>query len=70
MYPVVIGNGRCTTSDCVIHGYQIPKGVSALHFVCAVKEWKAAAIIYLNNFNAEITSVCIVGQKLEICCCR
>lgn len=28
MYPVVIGNGRCTTSDCVIHGYQVPKGVS------------------------------------------
>lgn len=30
MYPVVIGNGRCTTSDIVIGGYQIPKGVCTL----------------------------------------
>lgn len=28
MYPVVIGNGRQTTNDCIIGGYQIPKGVS------------------------------------------
>lgn len=27
MYPVVISNGRCTTRDCVIGGYQIPEGV-------------------------------------------
>lgn len=28
MYPVVIGNGRCTSTDCVVRGYRIPKGVS------------------------------------------
>ena len=28
MYPVVIGNGRCTTSDTIIGGYHVPKGVS------------------------------------------
>lgn len=28
MYPVVIGNGRQTTSDSIIKGYHIPKGVS------------------------------------------
>lgn len=35
MYPVVIGNGRCTTKDCVIGGYQIPKGVQIIfqHYV-------------------------------------
>lgn len=27
MYPAVIGNGRCTTSDIIISGYHIPKGV-------------------------------------------
>lgn len=27
MYPVVIGNGRSTTSDTVIGGYCVPKGV-------------------------------------------
>lgn len=30
MYPTVIGNGRCLTKDTVIHGYQIPKGVSCM----------------------------------------
>ncbi|KAF2902389.1 hypothetical protein ILUMI_03786 [Ignelater luminosus] len=35
MYPVVIGNGRCTSRDCVIGGYQIPKGVQVIfqHYV-------------------------------------
>ncbi|XP_019874439.1 probable cytochrome P450 49a1 [Aethina tumida] len=35
MYPVVIGNGRCTTSDCIIGGYHIPKGVQLIfqHYV-------------------------------------
>lgn len=27
MYPVVIGNGRSTTSDTIIGGYHVPKGV-------------------------------------------
>ncbi|KAL0111389.1 hypothetical protein PUN28_012939 [Cardiocondyla obscurior] len=27
MYPVVIGNGRSTTSDIIISGYRVPKGV-------------------------------------------
>lgn len=30
MYPVVISNGRCTSRDCVIGGYQIPEGVSSI----------------------------------------
>lgn len=35
MYPVVIGNGRSTTSDIVIGGYQVPKGVHVVfqHYV-------------------------------------
>nr|UZE89914.1 cytochrome P450 CYP301B1 [Chrysoperla zastrowi sillemi] len=35
MYPVVIGNGRCVTNDCVIRGYQVPKGVQIIfqHYV-------------------------------------
>jgi cytochrome P450 family 49 subfamily A len=42
MYPVVIGNGRCTTSDRVIGGYQIPKGVQIIfqHYVISnLKEY-------------------------------
>ncbi|CAH0560855.1 unnamed protein product [Brassicogethes aeneus] len=33
--PVVIGNGRCTTSDSIIAGYEIPKGVQIIfqHYV-------------------------------------
>jgi hypothetical protein len=27
MYPVIIGNGRSLTSDAIIGGYQVPKGV-------------------------------------------
>lgn len=27
MYPVVIGNGRTMTSDTIICGYYVPKGV-------------------------------------------
>lgn len=27
MYPTVIGNGRSTTSDTIIGGYHVPKGV-------------------------------------------
>lgn len=35
MYPVVIGNGRTTTSDTTIGGYHIPKGVQVIfqHYV-------------------------------------
>ncbi|XP_051169311.1 probable cytochrome P450 49a1 [Leptopilina boulardi] len=35
MYPVVIGNGRCTTTDTVIGGYHVPKGVHVVfqHYV-------------------------------------
>lgn len=33
MFPVVIGNGRCTTSNSVIGGYQVPKGVGLTHFI-------------------------------------
>ncbi|XP_028047301.1 probable cytochrome P450 49a1 [Monomorium pharaonis] len=35
MYPVVIGNGRTTTSDIVISGYRVPKGVHVVfqHYV-------------------------------------
>ncbi|XP_017767871.1 PREDICTED: probable cytochrome P450 49a1 [Nicrophorus vespilloides] len=40
MYPVVIGNGRCTTKDCVVGGYQIPKGVQVVfqHYVISNME--------------------------------
>ncbi|XP_020300797.1 probable cytochrome P450 49a1 [Pseudomyrmex gracilis] len=30
MYPVVIGNGRCMSSDTVIGGYLVPKGVQVI----------------------------------------
>lgn len=30
MYPVVIGNGRCTSRDSIIGGYLIPKGVGSV----------------------------------------
>ncbi|KAL6258761.1 hypothetical protein P5V15_010709 [Pogonomyrmex californicus] len=35
MYPVVLGNGRCMSSDTVIGGYRIPKGVQVIfqHYV-------------------------------------
>ncbi|KAL3265691.1 hypothetical protein HHI36_009894 [Cryptolaemus montrouzieri] len=35
LFPVVIGNGRCTTSNYVIGGYQVPKGVQVIfqHYV-------------------------------------
>ncbi|XP_044748575.1 probable cytochrome P450 49a1 [Coccinella septempunctata] len=35
MFPVVIGNGRCTTSNSVVGGYQVPKGVQVIfqHYV-------------------------------------
>ncbi|XP_044254764.1 probable cytochrome P450 49a1 isoform X3 [Tribolium madens] len=36
MYPVVIGNGRCTTRDRVIGGYQIPKGVQVIFQHCVI----------------------------------
>ncbi|KAJ3658851.1 hypothetical protein Zmor_010569 [Zophobas morio] len=36
MYPVVIGNGRCTTSDRVIGGYQIPKGIQVIFQHCVI----------------------------------
>lgn len=50
MFPVVIGNGRCTTSDCVIHGYQVPKGVSkylvhAFAFLLKIVESKRCSTI-------------------------
>ncbi|XP_018568698.1 probable cytochrome P450 49a1 [Anoplophora glabripennis] len=40
MYPVVIGNGRQTTTDCIIGGYQIPKGVQVIfqHYVISNEE--------------------------------
>jgi cytochrome P450 family 49 subfamily A len=33
MYPVVIGNGRMTTSDTTISGYHVPKGVRRKIFI-------------------------------------
>ncbi|ENN80609.1 hypothetical protein YQE_02974, partial [Dendroctonus ponderosae] len=40
MFPVVIGNGRQTSSDCVIGGYNVPKGVQIVfqHFVISNQE--------------------------------
>ncbi|XP_066154571.1 probable cytochrome P450 49a1 isoform X2 [Euwallacea fornicatus] len=40
MFPVVIGNGRQTTSDCVIGGFEIPKGVQIVfqHYVISNQE--------------------------------
>lgn len=40
MYPVVIGNGRETTADCVIGGYHVPKGVQIVfqHYVMSNEE--------------------------------
>lgn len=40
MYPVVIGNGRCTSRDCTIRGYHIPKGVQIVfqHYVISNME--------------------------------
>ncbi|KAJ8912890.1 hypothetical protein NQ315_011213 [Exocentrus adspersus] len=40
MYPVVIGNGRQTTNDCIIGGYHIPKGVQVIfqHYVISNQE--------------------------------
>ncbi|XP_014227712.1 probable cytochrome P450 49a1 [Trichogramma pretiosum] len=40
MYPVVIGNGRCTQKDTVICGYQVPKGVHVVfqHWVISNSE--------------------------------
>ncbi|OXU24592.1 hypothetical protein TSAR_011043 [Trichomalopsis sarcophagae] len=40
MYPVVIGNGRCTQSDTVINGYHVPKGVHVVfqHYVISNTE--------------------------------
>ncbi|KAJ8675424.1 hypothetical protein QAD02_011210 [Eretmocerus hayati] len=40
MYPVVIGNGRCMTSDTVISGYLVPKGVHVVfqHYVISNEE--------------------------------
>ncbi|XP_060530941.1 probable cytochrome P450 301a1, mitochondrial [Cylas formicarius] len=40
LYPVVIGNGRQTTSDCVIRGYRVPKGVQIIfqHYVISNEE--------------------------------
>ncbi|XP_066257197.1 probable cytochrome P450 49a1 isoform X2 [Euwallacea similis] len=40
MFPVVIGNGRQTTSDCVIGGFAVPKGVQIVfqHYVISNQE--------------------------------
>ncbi|CAH1160274.1 unnamed protein product [Phaedon cochleariae] len=40
MYPVVIGNGRQTTSDSIIRGYHIPKGTQVIfqHYVISNQE--------------------------------
>ncbi|KAF7285325.1 hypothetical protein GWI33_011118 [Rhynchophorus ferrugineus] len=40
MYPVVIGNGRETTADCIIGGYHVPKGVQIVfqHYVMSNEE--------------------------------
>ncbi|KAJ8940447.1 hypothetical protein NQ318_007148 [Aromia moschata] len=40
LYPVVIGNGRQTTSECIIRGYHIPKGVQVIfqHYVISNQE--------------------------------
>nr|QZM07455.1 cytochrome P450 monooxygenase CYP301B1 [Lasioderma serricorne] len=37
MFPVVIGNGRCTTKDTYIRGYHIPEGVQIIfqHYVAS-----------------------------------
>ncbi|KAL1505574.1 hypothetical protein ABEB36_005109 [Hypothenemus hampei] len=40
MYPVVIGNGRQTSSDVIISGYHVPKGVQVIfqHYVISNQE--------------------------------
>ncbi|XP_012223918.2 probable cytochrome P450 49a1 [Linepithema humile] len=40
MYPVVIGNGRSMTSDTIISGYRVPKGVQVVfqHYVISNME--------------------------------
>ncbi|XP_011500805.1 PREDICTED: probable cytochrome P450 49a1 isoform X2 [Ceratosolen solmsi marchali] len=40
MFPVVIGNGRCMTSDTIISGYHVPKGVHVVfqHYVISNTE--------------------------------
>lgn len=45
MYPVVIGNGRSTTSDIVISGYRVPKGVKAKTLV-------NLNLTVINQYNA------------------
>ncbi|XP_072746303.1 probable cytochrome P450 49a1 isoform X1 [Anoplolepis gracilipes] len=36
MYPVVLGNGRSTTSDTIIGGYHVPKGVHVVFQHCVI----------------------------------
>nr|QTM97416.1 Cytochrome P450 [Sitophilus oryzae] len=52
MYPVVIGNGRQTTSNCTIAGYHVPKGVQVIfqHYVMSNQE---EFFMKSNEFHPE-----------------
>lgn len=62
MYPVVIGNGRSTTSDTIIGGYHVPKGVrEKITFELNLKMRSLQCDFVLMRYNIDI-------KKLNINC--
>ncbi|GLV35347.1 Cytochrome P450 301a1 [Carabus blaptoides fortunei] len=69
MYPVVISNGRCTSRDCVIGGYQIPEGVQVIfsHYVISnmdnhVRLQNNRNIIILHRYLLDTVVACALDE--------